>query len=74
VYLLRMNCSVYVVWLAIESLIIYFVYPETKGPALEELSRLFEDDNPLSKGRLDLERQGSVEEKPVTLLEEVAKA
>ncbi len=69
-----MNCSVYVVWLAIESLIIYFVYPETKGPALEELSRLFEDDNPLSKGRLDLERQGSVEEKPVTLLEEVAKA
>ncbi len=73
-YLLRMNCSVYVVWLAIESLIIYFVYPETKGPALEELSRLFEDDNPLSKGRLDLERQGSVEEKPVTLLEEVAKA
>ncbi|KAK0989536.1 hypothetical protein LTR91_009180 [Friedmanniomyces endolithicus] len=61
-------------WLAIESLIIYFVYPETKGPALEELSRLFEDDNPLSKGRLDLERQGSVEEKPVTLLEEVAKA
>ncbi|KAK0254028.1 hypothetical protein LTR91_010503 [Friedmanniomyces endolithicus] len=65
---------VYVVWLAVESLIIYFVYPETKGPSLEELSQLFEDENPLSKGRLDLERQGSGEEKPVTTLEEVAKA
>ncbi|KAK1064957.1 hypothetical protein LTR33_011939 [Friedmanniomyces endolithicus] len=65
---------VYVVWLAIESLIIFFVYPETKGPSLEELSQLFEDENPLSKGRLDLERQGSNEEKPVTTLEEVAKA
>ncbi|KAK0907517.1 hypothetical protein LTR02_005420 [Friedmanniomyces endolithicus] len=64
---------VYVVWLAIESLIIYFVYPETKGPG-QELSQLFEDENPLSKGRLDLERQGSNEEKPVTTLEEVAKA
>ncbi len=69
-----MEYSVYVVWLAIESLIIYFVYPETKGPSLEELSQLFEDENPLSKGRLDLERQGSNEEKPVTTLEEVAKA
>jgi len=69
-----MEYSVYVVWLAIESLIIYFVYPETKGPSLEELSQLFEDENPLSKGRLDLERQGSGEEKPVTTLEEVAKA
>ena len=71
---LTMEYSVYVVWLAIESLIIYFVYPETKGPSLEELSQLFEDENPLSKGRLDLERQGSNEEKPVTTLEEVAKA
>lgn len=47
---------VYVVWLAIETTIIWFLYPETKGPTLEELGRLFEDENPLAKGRLDLEK------------------
>ncbi|KAK3112401.1 hypothetical protein LTR53_011372 [Teratosphaeriaceae sp. CCFEE 6253] len=64
---------VYVVWLAIEATIIFFVYPETKGPSLEELSRLFESENPLTKGHMDVERQGSVEEKPATTLEEVSK-
>jgi len=66
---------VYVVWLAIETTIIYFVYPETKGPSLEELSRLFEDENPLSKGQMDLERGGSVDESKhgPTYLEEVPK-
>ena len=53
--------QVYVVWLAIETTVIYFVYPETKGPALEELSRLFEDEDPLVKGQLDLD--GSAQEK-----------
>ena len=47
---------VYVVWLAIETTIIWFLYPETKGPTLEELGCLFEDENPLAKGRLDLEK------------------
>ena len=47
---------VYIVWLAIETTIIWFLYPETKGPTLEELGRLFEDENPLAKGRLDLEK------------------
>ena len=46
---------VYVVWLAIETVIIWFLYPETKGPTIEELSRLFEDVDPLTKGHLDLE-------------------
>ena len=46
---------VYVVWLAIETAIIYVLYPETKGPALEELSRLFEDNDPLSHGKMDLQ-------------------
>lgn len=61
---------VYVVWLAIETTIIWFLYPETKGPTLEELGRLFEDENPLAKGRLDLEKAHNddgamhVEEKP----------
>ena len=45
-----------VVWLAIETTIIWFLYPETKGPTLEELGRLFEDENPLAMGRLDLEK------------------
>jgi hypothetical protein len=60
---------VYVVWLAIETTIIWFLYPETKGPTLEELGRLFEDENPLSKGKLDLEKAHDddavhLEEKP----------
>ncbi|KAH8887188.1 hexose transporter [Thozetella sp. PMI_491] len=43
---------VYVVWLSIETSVIYFVYPETKGPTLEELGDLFEDENPMEKGVL----------------------
>ena len=68
-------------WLAVETTIIWFLYPETKGPTLEgerfeeynpiyclrdfansypsfwtELGRLFEDENPLAKGKLDLEK------------------
>jgi len=61
---------VYVVWLAIETIIIFFVYPETKGPSLEELSRLFEDVNPLNKGLVDLERNDSIGDKPTTTIEE----
>lgn len=60
---------VYVVWLAIETTIIWFLYPETKGPTIEELSRLFEDVDPLTKGHLDLE--GARHEKgDVTEIEE----
>jgi hypothetical protein len=33
---------VYVVWLAIETTIIFFLYVETKGPSLEELALLFD--------------------------------
>ncbi|KZO98458.1 MFS transporter [Calocera viscosa TUFC12733] len=36
---------VYVVWLACELTIIIFVYPETKGPTLEELSTLLDGPN-----------------------------
>ena len=50
---------VYVVWLAIETTIIYLVYPETKGPTLEELAELFEEKDPMSKGRLDPEFGGA---------------
>ena len=33
---------VYVAWLAVETTVIYFLYPETKGPSLEEVSRVME--------------------------------
>ncbi|KZO94420.1 MFS transporter [Calocera viscosa TUFC12733] len=33
---------VYCVWTAIETIIIFFVYPETKGPTLEEVALLFD--------------------------------
>ncbi|KAF7549509.1 hypothetical protein G7Z17_g6333 [Cylindrodendrum hubeiense] len=33
---------VYVVWLVVETTIIYFLYPETKGPTLEEIAYIFD--------------------------------
>jgi hypothetical protein len=36
-------------------MIIWFLYPETKGPTLEELGRLFEDD-PVANSKFDLEK------------------
>jgi len=44
---------VYVVWLAIETAVIYVLYPETKGPMLEELGELFEQRDPLAKGTMN---------------------
>lgn len=41
--------------MAIETIIIWFLYPETKGPTLEELGRLFEDDTVVNN-KLDLEK------------------
>lgn len=67
---------VYVVWLAIETTIIYCVYPETKGPMLEELGELFEKKDPLAKGELDIDvghGQSIDMEKGSTAVQEVAK-
>ncbi|KIX00192.1 uncharacterized protein Z518_10330 [Rhinocladiella mackenziei CBS 650.93] len=36
---------VYVVWLAIETTTIFFIYPETKGPSLEEVAMVMEGNN-----------------------------
>ncbi|KAH7120284.1 MFS transporter [Dactylonectria estremocensis] len=33
---------VYVVWLVVETTIIFFLYPETKGPTLEEIAYIFD--------------------------------
>lgn len=36
---------VFVVWLVVEICVIYFFYPETKGPSLEEVAFVLEGDN-----------------------------
>lgn len=43
------------IWLAVETTVIWFLYPETKGPTLEELGRLFEDDT-MADDKLDPEK------------------
>lgn len=32
-------------WITVEFIWVYFVYPETKGPTLEEISRIFDGDD-----------------------------
>lgn len=32
----------YTLWITVELVFVYFVYPETKGPTLEEISRIFD--------------------------------
>jgi len=34
----------YTLWITVELIWVYFVYPETKGPTLEEISRIFDGD------------------------------
>lgn len=49
---------VYVIWLAIETITIFFVYVETKGPTLEELAVLFEGKD-AKVGQLHAEKSGN---------------
>lgn len=35
----------YTLWIFVELVWVYFVYPETKGPTLEEISRIFDGDD-----------------------------
>ncbi|KAH7403177.1 MFS transporter [Cadophora sp. MPI-SDFR-AT-0126] len=39
----------YAVWLACETTIVYFLYPETKGPSLEEVAMVFDGDRAAEK-------------------------
>lgn len=52
---------VYVVWLAIETITIFFVYVETKGPSLEELAVLFEGRD-AKVGQLNVGKTGNATE------------
>lgn len=35
----------YTLWDSVELVIVYFLYPETKGPTLEEIARIFDGDD-----------------------------
>jgi len=35
----------YTLWIAVELTFVYFVYPETKGPTLEEISKIFDGED-----------------------------
>jgi hypothetical protein len=54
---------VYVVVLVLECLAIYFLYVETKGPALEEIALLFDGDSANVAGtNLALDQNGRLKE------------
>lgn len=36
---------VYTAWIAVELLVVYFFYVETKGPTLEEIARIFDGED-----------------------------
>jgi hypothetical protein len=40
-------------WITVELVWIYFVYPETKGPTLEEISRIFDGDSAVAHISMD---------------------
>lgn len=50
--------TIFVPWVVIEWLVIFFVYPETKGPSLEEIAFIFDgpDSRVSTVGKLDIER------------------
>jgi hypothetical protein len=45
---------VYVVWLLVELIVVYFFYPETRGPTLEEMAKIFDGDE-AAVGQVDLD-------------------
>jgi MFS family permease len=57
---------VYCVWLLVELIVVYFFYPETKGPTLEEMAKIFDGDE-AAVGQVDF---NIVREKHAINLEE----
>src|SRR6266496_4766438 len=45
---------VYDAWLLVELLTVYFFYPETKGPTLEEMAKIFDGDE-AAFGQVDID-------------------
>jgi hypothetical protein len=55
---------VHQLWIGVELVFVYFVYPETKGPTLEEIGRIF--DGPSAVAHIDMaEVEREVEERDV---------
>ncbi|KAJ2974086.1 hypothetical protein NUW58_g8770 [Xylaria curta] len=48
---------VYSVWILIEAILIYFLWPETSGRTLEELTFLFEDEERVRKAAEAVENE-----------------
>lgn len=48
---------IFIPWVAIEFIVVYFVYPETKGPSLEEIALIFDGPNGggIVKEKIDVE-------------------
>lgn len=53
----------YIVILVIECLCIYFLFPETKGPSLEEIAVIFDGDMAIVADSRDFEKAGVAEER-----------
>ncbi|KAM5341964.1 hypothetical protein ACJ41O_014995 [Fusarium nematophilum] len=55
---------VYIIWIAIEIVVIYFFFPETAGKTLEELTAIFDAKNPrkesLKKTKVQIDDSGRV--------------
>jgi sugar porter (SP) family MFS transporter len=64
-------------WITVELIWVYFIYPETKGPTLEEISRIFDGDAAVAHISMDAieketheERLDNFDEKHVTRVEQ----
>jgi hypothetical protein len=45
---------VYIVWLLVELITVYLFYPETRGPTLEEMAKIFDGDS-AAVGNVDMD-------------------
>jgi len=53
----------YTLWIAVELVFVYFVYPETMGPTLEEISRIFDGDDAVAHVDVHAIEKGIMEER-----------
>ncbi|KAM5354473.1 hypothetical protein ACJ41O_001120 [Fusarium nematophilum] len=49
---------IFIGWVFVELVVVYFVYPETKGPSLEEIAIIFDGPGGIHSKDVDLEMEG----------------